>query len=180
MGRAVHRVIEAVALMSLAVVSPAAAQERDVQVSVSPRSAAAGDDVQATVTGCDPGQRAQVALALGPGGVIEQGNADGQGVFVAALPVPANADPGEVPVVGQCQDQTSGTDGTDETTLTVVARTPSGDQGADPGGSGGMTELPRTGPTDVLPQAALGAALTAVGAALAFAGRRRRTEPQAL
>lgn len=165
MRRTVHGVVGVVALLPLAVVSPAAAQERDVQLSVVPQSAAAGRQVQATVRGCDAEQRAQVALALGPGGVIAQGNADGQGTFAVTLAVPANAELGDVLVVGQCQTEVMGTDGSAETTLTVV-----------PGG--GMTELPFTGPREVLPEATLGAALTALGAALAFAGRRRRREPQ--
>jgi hypothetical protein len=160
------------ALLSLGVAGPAAGQERQPQVSVSPSSAEPGDEVLATLTGCDPAQRAQLALAIGPGGVVEQGNADADGRLRAALPVPENAGPGAARLIGQCQSEAGGTDSTAETTLAVAPSTP-GRRGVAGQGELPITELPFTGPMDVVPEATVGFGLVALGTALGFAGRRR-------
>lgn len=125
--------------------------------------------MRATVAGCEAGQRAQVALNVAPGGVIEQGRANGEGAFAGTLRVPANAEPGQAAVVGQCQTEAMGTDGRDEAMLTIVAARP----GQGPDQAGGATELPLTGPRDVLPEATVGVTLTVLGALLVVAGRRR-------
>jgi hypothetical protein len=168
MRRLAYAVALGVALAPFAATGPALAQERGVNVSVTPQSAAPGDDVRGTLTGCDAGQQAQISLAIGPGGVINQGTTDADGRFVAVLPVPGNAEPGEVNVVALCQ--VGGTEGRAGTTLTIVSATGQGGTSTTPEG---RNELPLTGPTDVLPEATAGAALIALGAALAFAGRRR-------
>ncbi|MDP9407798.1 MAG: S-layer homology domain-containing protein, partial [Actinomycetota bacterium] len=90
-----------------------------VQLTVTPQSVAPGQSVQARVSGCQPQQPAQFALAVGAGGVVQGGQADAQGVFVATLTVPADAQPGQARLVAACLID-DGTAGTAETLVTIT------------------------------------------------------------
>ncbi len=90
-----------------------------VQLTVTPQSVAPGATLQARVSGCQPQQPAQFALAVGAGGVVHVGQADAQGVFVATLTVPADAQPGQARLVAACLID-DGTAGTAETLVTIT------------------------------------------------------------
>ena len=90
-----------------------------VELAVTPQTVARGGTLQASVSGCQPAQPAQLALAVGAGGVIQSGQTDAQGVFAATLTVPADAQPGQVRLVAACLLD-GDTAGTAETLVTIT------------------------------------------------------------